>query len=161
MQTFTHAISGALIRGLSVALLVSLGSPSSAFGTLGGSSESIQTDQARFKAKIIVRENSLYTVHELTTSTDIVVREYVSGGRVFGVTWHGPFIPDLRQLLGSYFQQYEAAAKAERDHHVGRAPLNIQLPSLVVQTGGHMRAYFGRAYDPELLPVGISPDDVR
>jgi hypothetical protein len=82
-------------------------------------------------------------------------------GRVFGIAWEGPFVPNMRQLLGSYFQHYSEAAKAQRESHVGRQPLNIQEPRLVVQTAGHMRAYFGRAYDPELLPNGVSPDEVR
>jgi Protein of unknown function (DUF2844) len=154
--------NAALMRGLSIALLMILGLPFLAFATLGGSLDSVQADQARFKANIRITEVGAYTVHELTTPTDIVVREYVSpDGRVFGVTWRGPFIPDMQQLLGGYFQQYVLAAKAERERHVGRVPLNIRLPGLVVQTGGHMRAYFGRAYDPQRLPAGASPDDVR
>ena len=136
--------------------------PLLAFATLGGSVDSVRADQTHFKAKMSVIESGVYTVHQLTTPTDIVMREYVSrSGQVFGVTWRGPFIPEMRQLLGGYFPQYVTAAKAARERHVGRAPLNIQLPGLVVQTGGHMRAYFGRAYDPQLLPTGASSDDVR
>lgn len=160
MKTYRHGLNAALIPGLT--LWMALGTPVLAFATLGGSLDSVRADQAHFKANIRVTERGAYTVHELTTSTAIVVREYVApGGRVFGVTWRGPFIPDMQQLLGGYFQQYVLAAEAERERRVGRAPLNIQLPGLVVQTGGHMRAYFGRAYDPELLPAGASPDDLR
>ena len=162
MKTYMHGLNAALVRGLAVALLMTLGLPFLAFAALGGSLDSVQADQAHFKANRGITEGGVYAVHELTTPTDIVVREYVSpGGRVFGVTWRGPFIPDMQQLLGGYFPQYVVAAKAERERRVGRAPLNIQLPGLVVQTGGHMRAYFGRAYDPELLPAGASSDDVR
>jgi hypothetical protein len=32
---------------------------------------------------------------------------------------------------------------------------------LVFQSIGHLRAYYGRAYDPQLLPAGVSTDDVR
>jgi hypothetical protein len=162
VKAYTLGPNAALIRGLSIALLMILGLPFLAFAALGGSLDSVQADQAHFKANIKITESGAYTVHELTTPTNIVVREYVSpDGRVFGVAWRGPFIPDMQQLLGGYFQQYVLAAKAERERHVGRAPLNIQLPGLVVQTGGHMRAYFGRAYDPQLLPAGASPDDLR
>lgn len=160
MKTYMHGLNAPLVRG--VAVFLALGLPVLAFATLGGSLDSVQADQAQFKAKIKITEGAVYTVHELTTPTDVVVREYVSpGGRVFGVTWRGPFIPDMQQLLGVYFQQYVVAAKAERERHVGRNPLNIQLPGLVIQTGGHMRACFGRAYNPDLLPAGASPDDVR
>jgi len=162
MKTHMHGLNAALVRGSVTAVLMILGLPFLAFATLGGSLDSVYADQAHFKANIKATKGGIYTIHELTSPTDIVVREYVSpGGRVFGVSWRGPFIPDMQQLLGGYFQQYALAAKAERERHVGRAPLNIKLPGLVVQTGGHMRAFFGRAYNPELLPVGASPDDVR
>jgi hypothetical protein len=162
MKTFVHFLSNAMVRGSALALLTTLGSTSLAVATLGGSLDSIQSDQARFKARIRIIEAGAYTVHELTTPTDIVVREYVSpSGQVFGVTWRGPFIPDMQQLLGAYFQHYVEAAQAERERHVGRTPLNIRLPGLVVQTGGHMRAYFGRIYDPHLMPARVSSDDVR
>ena len=162
MKTHMQSLNAAMVRGLGIAVLMILGLPFSAFGTLGGSLDSVQADRAHLKANLRITEGSGYTVHELTTPTDIVVREYISpGGVVFGVTWRGPFIPDMQQLLGGYFEQYALAAKAERERHVGRVPLNIHLPGLVVQTSGHMRSYFGRAYDPQLLPAGASPDDVR
>jgi len=162
MKPYVNSLVGALVRRLAIALLMTLGLPFVAFATLGGSLDSVQADQAHFKANLRVTESGLYTVHELTTPTGIVVREYVSrGGQVFGITWRGPFIPDMRQLLGGYFPQYVLAAKSERERHVGKTFLNIQLQGLIVQTGGHMRAYFGRAYDPQLLPAGASSDDVR
>jgi len=37
----------------------------------------------------------------------------------------------------------------------------IQEPGLVVQTGGHMRAYFGRAYVPELVPQGVTIEEIQ
>jgi hypothetical protein len=162
MKTHMHGLNAALVRGLAIAVLMILELPFLAFATLGGSLDSVQADQAHFKANLKITDGSVFTVHELTTPTNIEVREYISpGGRVFGVTWRGPFIPDMQQLLGGYFEQYALAAKAERERHVGRTPLNVKLPGLVVQTGGHMRAFFGRAYDPELLPAGASPDDLR
>jgi hypothetical protein len=90
-----------------------------------------------------------------------VVREYVSpAGKVFGVAWQGPRIPDLRQLLGAYYAQYESAASAARSvRH--RGPLLIQEPGLVVQSGGHMRAYNGLAYVPDLLPAGVRAEEIR
>jgi Protein of unknown function (DUF2844) len=149
------------VKRAGVVLLI-LGTSFSAFATLGGTLDSVQTDQASMKATMKITQARSYAVHEVHAPTGTVVREYVSlTGRVFGVAWQGPFVPDMRQLLGTYFDQYSAAAKAQRESHVGRRPLNIQEPGLVVQTAGHMRAYYGRAFDPELLPVGVSVDDVR
>ena len=123
---------------------------------------SIQTDQTSLRGSIKHIQANAYMVHEITTSTGIRVREYVSpAGIVFGIAWQGQFIPNLQQLLGAYFGQYAALLKSEHAKHLGRRPLNIQKPGLVVQTGGHMRAYFGRAYIPALVPQGVTQDIMR
>jgi len=161
MKTHKMHIDATRARAIAIAFLL-LASPLLAFATLGASLDSVQDDQVHFKANIRTTEAGAYSIHEMTASTGTVVREYVSpAGRVFGVTWRGPFIPDMQQLLGSYFEPYVQAAKAQRDRRVGRAPLNIQEPGLVVQTAGHMRSYSGRAYDPGLLPAGVSAEDIR
>jgi hypothetical protein len=98
------------------------------------------------------------TVHELKTA-GATVREFVSpAGMVFGVAWQGVAMPDLRQLLGTYFDQYVAAAASR---HIHRAPLLIELPGLVVHSSGHMRAFAGQAYLPQNLPPGVSATDVQ
>ena len=153
-------LCGALWRMTLVLLTLGLSSP--ALASLGGSLGSVQSDQSQMRATAKIAEGVAYTVHEIKAPTGTVVKEYVSpAGRVFGVSWRGPFIPDMQQLLGDYFEQYSAAAKAQREGHVGLQPLNIQEPGLVIQTAGHMRAYSGRAYDPGLLPAGVTPNDVR
>ena len=134
----------------------------SAFAALGGDATSVQVDQARMKGSLRSVQKESYAVHEITTSTGTLVREYVSpAGKVFGVAWQGAFVPDLQQLLGTYFEQYSQAAKEQRANHVGRRPLYIQKSGLVVQTGGHMRSYVGRAYVPEMLPQGVTADAIR
>ena len=88
-----------------------------------------------------------------------VIREYAGlDGKVFAVTWHGPFSPNLRQTLGSYFDQYAAAAPAGRQD---RNHVQVRTSNLVVQVGGHMRAYSGRAYLPQALPSGVTPGDLQ
>jgi hypothetical protein len=146
-----------------IAVLLALGLPLPAFAALGDVSNSVQTDQAQMRAGLKVIEEDAYTIHEMKSPNGTVVREYVSraDGRVFGITWQGPFIPDLKQLLGAYFQQYSRAAQVQRETQVGRHPLNIHEPGLVVQTAGHMRAFSGRAYDPGLIPAGVSDHDIQ
>jgi hypothetical protein len=139
-----------------------LGLPLPAFAALGASVDSVRDDQVRLQARIAVTAGGPYEVHELTSALGTVVREYVSpNGKVFAVSWQGPFMPDLKQLLGNYFEQYLSAAKEKRQRQSGRLPLNIEKPSLVMQNSGHLRAYSGRAYDPGLLPAGVSADDLR
>jgi hypothetical protein len=133
-----------------------------AFAVLGGDESSVAADMAQMKATVRVTPGATFAVHEVKASSGPVVREYVSpAGRVFGVAWQGSSIPDMQQLLGTYFQQYSTASQAAKAGHPGRRPLNIQLPGLVVQTSGHMRSLYGRAYDPSLLPQGVSADAVR
>ncbi|MGA9447392.1 MAG: DUF2844 domain-containing protein, partial [Candidatus Sulfotelmatobacter sp.] len=88
--------------------------------------------------------------------------EYVSSaGKVFAVAWQGPWPPDMRQLLGSYFEQYRQAAKAQSSVRIGRRPLMIQQPGLVVQIGGHPRSFSGRAYIPDQLPSSVSAEAIQ
>ena len=141
-------------------LVVAISSP--LFAALGGSLDSVSDDRDSMKASMKITDSASYTVYEIKAPSGTVVREYASpAGRIFGVAWEGPFVPDMRQVLGSYFEHYSESAKAQRDSYIGRRPLNIKEPGLVVQTAGHMRAYSGRAYDPGLLPAGVSADAVR
>jgi hypothetical protein len=129
---------------------------------LGGDVTSVAADRAEMQGTgRIVRMAAGYARHEYEARSGEVVREYVSPeGKVFGVAWEGPTIPDLRQLLGTYYAEFERAAEAARDlQH--RGPLVIQEPDLVVQSGGHMRAYSGRAYLPEMLPTGVRAGEIR
>jgi hypothetical protein len=154
-------ISVSRIPRMAIALLM-LALPLPALAALGGDAASVHEDQAQMKGTLKTTEGMTYTVHEIKAGTGTVVREYVSpGGEVFGVSWQGPFIPDMQQLLGSYFEAYSSAAQAQRTAHRGRAPLSIQQAGLVVESNGHMRSYSGRAYDPGKLPQGVSANDIR
>lgn len=141
-------------------LTIALASP--AFATLGGTESSVEADRAQMKATVQVTRTDGYSVQEIKTPIGTAIREYVApDGRVFAVAWQGPFIPDMQQLLGTYFPQFSAAAKKARQSYHGRRPLNIQEPGLVMQSSGHMHAYWGRAYDPGLVPQNVKVQDIR
>ena len=74
------------------------------------------------------------------------------------VAWSGPVPPNLRQTLGRYFDPFAAAAGARR---TGRRHLQIRTGGLVVQAGGHMRAFAGRAYLPQGVPNGVDIGELR
>ena len=135
---------------------------SPAWGSLGGDTASIQADQVHMQASRRTTVAEAYTVHEMQTPSGSVVREFVSPeGKVFGVAWQGPWPPDMRQVLGSYFDQYVQAAQSRGGARMGRRPLVINEPGLVVQVGGHMRAFSGRAYVPEMLPSGVGAENIQ
>ncbi|MGO9513603.1 MAG: DUF2844 domain-containing protein [Steroidobacteraceae bacterium] len=146
-----------LLLSATVAFAVLL--PGIASATLGEPESSIQADGQQLQGSIKESDYGSYRVHEIELPSGTLVREY-SGldGVVFAVTWRGPFVPNLRQTLGRYFEAYVTAANAKHaDHH----HLQIQQSDLVVQASGHMRAFTGRAYLPPAIPAGVSLGDLQ
>ena len=37
----------------------------------------------------------------------------------------------------------------------------VRQPGLVVHSGGHMRAFVGHAYVPQLVPAGVATGEIR
>ncbi|MGD0097808.1 MAG: DUF2844 domain-containing protein [Terracidiphilus sp.] len=145
------------LRSIAIAGLI-LGMSLPAMASLGGNISSIDLDRTHMNASEEVTGAGLYSVHRLQVPGGTVVNEYASpGGTIFAVTWQGQFPPDMQQILGVYFQQYSVALAAQAKHY-GHQPLNIQSSGLVVQTGGHMRAHWGRVYVQGLIPTRVSAD---
>lgn len=140
------------------ALLALLAACAPAAASLGEDAGSVLADQARLQATLEVTSEAKFAVHRLQLSSGVSVRQYVSpAGMVFAVTWQGPSLPDLRQLLGRYFDAY---SRALRTASAGGAR-SVQQGGLAVETGGHMRALFGRVYIPTMLPRGVSADAIQ
>jgi len=131
------------------------------FAALGEDVSSVEADQAHINASLRVSQSSAYTVHELRAPAGVVVREFASpAGRIFAVSWKGPSLPDLRQLLGSHFEDFQQAAQSQNAQ--GRhGPLFVRQNGLIVEMGGHMRDHTGRAYLPDQLPAGVHAEDLR
>jgi hypothetical protein len=133
-----------------------------AFAALGEDASSVQNDMAKMQGSLRIVQGQSFTVHEIASATGTTVREYASAsGKIFAVAWQGPWLPNMRQLLSSYFAQYEQALQASGRDRAGRRPLLIEQPGLVVQSGGHMRSFSGRAYIPEMMPQGVRAEDIR
>ena len=127
-----------------------------ASATLGASYVSVETDRAHMSAHHAVASQVAYTVHSLTTPSGSVLREFTRpDGKVFAVAWQGPARPDLRQALGPYFDELNAAnpPRARGGRHI---PLTANRSDLVVRSGGHSGGFFGVAYVPGLVPAGVS-----
>jgi uncharacterized protein DUF2844 len=144
---------------LATAVLLAALSPCIAAAGLGEAEASVQSDAAQLRGSIKLTEHASYRLHEIQLPSGTLVREFVgSDGKVFAVAWNGPTVPNLRQTLGQYFDNYVAAAKAK---HAGHHHLQIQQSDLVVQASGHMRAFSGRAYLPQAVPAGVSIGDLH
>ncbi len=131
-----------------------------AHAALGEDVASVEADRQHMKAQVRVSMAPQgYTVHEIQTPMNTLVREYVSpSGKVFAVSWRGPVLPDLQQTLGSYYQSYQAAAQAP---HAGHRHLSVERADIVIHSNGHMRAFSGFAYIPALLPTNLNPSDIQ
>ena len=138
-----------------------------AWASLGGDSSTIQADQVHMQGTRSMSSGQSsagqsYTVQEIRAANGTAVREYLSPeGKVFALAWNGPRMPDLRQLLGGYFEQYRAAVQAKSGLRMTREPVLIDEAGLVVQIGGRVRSYTGRAYIPEMLPQGVRAEEIQ
>jgi len=133
--------------------------PAVALAALGDLAQSIELDRAQLNASARIVTAPRYTVYELAAPGGTIVREFVApSGIVFAIAWRGPFMPDLRQALGAYFEPYQSAV---RTNSAGHGQVSVAEPDLVVNSGGHQRAFFGQAYLPQALPPGVSSDELR
>jgi hypothetical protein len=151
-------ICSALIPGLLVAMMTTTGV---ADACLGGNAASVQADAAALGGEVRTTTLPGYDVQEIDVPGGLAVREFVGPyGIVFGIGWSGPAPADLPQLLGAYLAEYTAGAAAAARPGLRRGA-HIELRDLVVETGGHLRAYAGRAFLPALLPAGVAPADIH
>lgn len=139
--------------------LVGLAMSPLANATLGGDIASVAQDRIQAKASHRVQQRQGQTVHELSGQFGTTIREYAGAdGKVYAVTWAGPQMPDLRQLLGPYFPQYIAESDQSRSGHSQRS---VRHDGLVVQSGGRMRAFSGKAYLESAIPTGVDIDALQ
>lgn len=125
---------------------------------LGQSRDSIRSDVQTLKGNLTTQEMPGYSVERITRADGAVCREFVSPeGQVFGIAWQGPTMPNLAQILGPLFEVFQKAAPPVRH----RGPLSVHVGELVVETGGHLRAFHVRAYLTNLVPGGVSEDVVQ
>jgi len=141
------------------AVLLANAAPLSA--TLGESADSVAADREALGAgPISTTVRNGYTVQEIRTDA-VVLREYVSStGVVFAIAWNGLIHPDLKRLLGSYLKEYETTLR-QTPREAGRRQLRVMSNRVVVEKWGHMRALQGRAYVPNLIPPGVSVDEIE
>ena len=122
---------------------------------LGGDAASVLADATEMHATVNSVSQQLYTIEEMTAEPGMRVREYLNReGIVFAVNWAGPVLPDLQRLLGTHYAEYTAALLASNHSGLQRS-VRVSTGDLVVESGGHLRAYSGRAYLPALLPAGV------
>jgi hypothetical protein len=133
----------------------------SAHAGLGSDAASVLIDAAALQGVVHAEFRQQYDIVQITAASEMRLREYLNrDGVVFAVSWIGPVWPDLQQLLGTHFSQFTAALAALDRPGMHRS-VRVASSALVVESGGHLRAYAGRAYLPALIPPGVSAADLR
>jgi len=147
----------AVLTGAAVLSFCGLGAAGRAGATLGGDVPSVLANQAHLGAARQVQKVAGGERHELTLPSGIVVHQYVSArGAVYAITWKGPRLPDLRELLGPYFAQLERRdAYAPLGHH----RLSLDGTDFSIRSAGHRGSFSGRAWVPSLVPAGVTIDN--
>jgi hypothetical protein len=142
-------------------LFLSLIIGTNALAALGEQATTIIADSGKLSAK---QKNanvfSSYSVQELTSDAN-TIKEFVDhNGIIFAISWRGIDNPDLSIILGSYYAGYKADEAAKPKVN-GRHEFEIKRENLVVQKWGNMRSLRGRAYDPSLIPAGVSVNELQ
>ena len=133
-----------------------------AWAALGQPAATVEQDQVMMKGQRHSRSAIGYSVDTITVA-GMQINEYVSSdGIVFAVAWKGTGMPDLRLLLGEYFDDYRAGVSAARGRGPRvRQPFRMKSERLVVERAGHSRSMWGRAYLPTHIPAGMRPEDIQ
>jgi hypothetical protein len=149
-----------LCRILAGATIVSswcLGAAGRASATLGGDVPSVVANQTHLGAARQVQKVAGGERHVLALPSGIVVHQYVSAaGRVYAITWRGPRMPDLRELLGPYFAQLE---RRESYAPLGHHRLSFDGTDFAIRSAGHRGSFSGRAWVPSQVPAGVTIDN--
>jgi hypothetical protein len=149
----------ATLHSLTLACLLLQGLPHTAWAALGGNADSVENDRVSMKGLTRPAPAGTLKQQQLQLPSGTVVTEYLNAsGAVYAVTWQGPTLPNLHQILGSYFSNYQTAAHTPVVRH---RVVRLDSPELVIESTGKMRAFVGRAWVPALLPSGVSPADIQ
>lgn len=121
---------------------------------LGDQGASMATGTGAQSSMQQTASGSSYAHWQRRLDSGTTVHEYIdAGGTVFAVAWSGPFLPDLRELLGRHFTALTTQEASSR----GRGAVAVQQPGLVIVSAGRMGAFQGRAWLPLQLPPGFDP----
>ena len=150
-----------LRRSLSLPVLAILLSPVTAHAELGGAMTGVQADRAHLAARLSSTTIGNHARHDMTLPNGASVKEFTNAnGRVYALTWSGPGKPDLRALLGGYFDRLQAG-NARINPRARRQPMQLVRSDVVIQTGGHMGYFWGVAYIPALAPADFAVTDLQ
>ena len=126
------------------------------WAALGGPPARLLQHAVKATSSKVSTATGSYTVMRKELDSGTTVQEYVdSAGTVFAVSWSGPFLPDLKEILGAHFDAMTAQAGKRRDE---RSRLSVRRSDVVIDSAGRMGAFEGRAWVPAKVPAGFEVD---
>ena len=132
----------------------------SSWAGLGGKPANLGAQVSADRSHKLSHGVGAYTDVEKTLDSGTTVHQYLDAkGTVFAVSWSGPFPPDYKELLGSYFEAFRA--HAANSGGPGAGSMTLKGSDLVIVSGGHMGAFKGQAWLPSKLPAGFKPGDIQ
>jgi hypothetical protein len=140
--------------------LLAVSSAASVWAGLGGTLSNLGPGADSMASRKLSTGVAGYTEVRRTLDSGTEIREYLdASGTIFAVSWSGPFIPDLKAILGVHFDAM--VAHAEKRSGAARSPMVVKGDDLMIVSGGHMGAFEGRAWLPSKLPAGFTPGDIQ
>jgi Protein of unknown function (DUF2844) len=132
------------------------------WAALGQPEATVERDRAMMKGQRQRGSGTGFSIDTITVA-GMEIKEYVSpAGVVFAVVWEGTGVPDLKLLLGEYYDEYRERLSTARNRRPRvKEPFRMKSDRLVVERAGHSRSLWGRAYLPTHLPPGMRPEDIR
>jgi hypothetical protein len=144
------------MKKLIIALLIF--SSGSSFASLGSTPSNTGNTTLAARKSLVSSSSVPYTDIWKTLENGTVRHEYVDNNNVvFAVSWSGPYLPDLRETLGSHFDTLVEESKKRRGH----PQIMINRSDVVINSGGHPGSFEGRAYIPGTMPAGFTPNDIK
>jgi hypothetical protein len=157
-------------RTLVLAVIALLWAPTLHAGLAEGE-ETVTRDQSQLNCKLHeITDLGSYKLHILHRDDGSIINEYVGAGKIFAVTWSGGRNhPDLSNLLGLHYKEYQAANPLVPSHargtgargRTGNGRRVVPTENIVVETGGHLGSVQGRAWVAKLIPARVNLSDIK
>jgi hypothetical protein len=149
----------ALAASIALALCASTLTSADARAELGGMTPSPEVNDSRVQSAARI---STVRIRSTVDAGGTTINEYATrDGLVFAYAWQGPTMPDLARLLGPYAERYRAKAAAQLSTFGHLHASRVDQADVVVESGGQMRSYVGRAWLPAAVPSDFSLADLR
>jgi hypothetical protein len=141
-----------------ISLLILACSPALALAAMGLPFDTSETGRLGYTAFSTSPLSGGLTAYKMTRTrknpvtgqdvTETLTQVAGPGGRIFALSWSGIHHPDLARLL---------PGRLPRVRTFRRGPSTLSTPTLVLRMSGTVIHSEGEAWDPSLVPPGVSP----